>query len=95
MRNNKKLTNWKYQLHFDLRGAYEAGAKDHPQIEMKKFIEKMKEEKIIVEILDQEAVSIGDCWLFLVKCSTPWLGKRLPEYITHQGFGNDQEGIYE
>jgi hypothetical protein len=89
------LTHWKYQLCFDMIDAYESGVKEHPQIEMKKFINSMQEEHIKIEILEYEPVPIGDCWLFLVKCSTPWLSRKLPSYISHQGFGNDKEGKYK
>lgn len=90
---NEKL-HWKYQLYFSMIGAYDAGAKEHPQAEMKRFIEKMKVEGVNIEILESEPVSIADCWLFLVKCSSPWLGGSLPSYITHQGLGSDKEGKY-
>jgi len=77
-------------------GAYESGQIEHPQIVMNKFIRLMKEDKHIeIEVLEHEAVPIGDCWLFLIKCSTPWLDKNLPSFISHQGLGNDKEGKYK
>lgn len=95
MNKNKKLYHWKYQLYFGMREAYEAGENDHPQLVFKKFIEEMKKENIEIQVLSAEGIPIGDCWLFLIKCDTPWLGKRLPSYLFHQGFGNDKEGLYE
>jgi len=90
-----KLTHWKYQLYYDMISAYNIGVKEHPQEVIQKFIEQMKNENVSIEILESEAVSIADCWLFLVKCSTPWLTSKLPEYIKHQGLGNDKEGKYK
>lgn len=90
-----KLTHWKYQLHYDMIGADMSGKINHPQVVMKEFIESMKIDNIEIKILEAEPVSIGDCWLFLIKCSTPWLTSKLPSYITHQGLGNDKEGIFE
>lgn len=88
------LNHWKYQLYFDMTGAQKVGAKQHPQVEMNEFIELMSKENIDIEILESKPIPTGDCWLFLIKCSTPWLGKHLPSYIVHQGLGNNREGKY-
>jgi hypothetical protein len=90
----EKSIHWKYQIYYGMRSASEAGAIDHPQKEMNKFIGKMKEKSIDIEVLESESVPIGDCWIFLIKCSTPWLVEKLPSYMIAQGLRNDKEGLY-
>jgi len=88
----QKLDHWKYQVHYDIRGAQEEGVTSHPQVDMLHILD-MSGAKF--RILESEPVSIADCWLFLIKADTPWLGKHFPSYVTHQGVGNDKEGLYK
>ncbi len=55
---------------FDLIGAYLAGNKDHPQIEM---------EKLGFNIINWEGVPIADC--IIVRIDNAEEIKELPEYI--------------
>jgi len=61
------------RYHFSMRGAYEAGAVEHPQIEIVKFFP---------DATGWEASTIGDCWFF-VSARAPTAD--LPEYFTPFG----------
>jgi len=88
--SEKKLTHWKYYLHYDIIGAQMIGINEHPQKDMIDIAKALD-----CKILSAEPVSIGDCWLFLIRSDTPWLASKLPSYITHQGFPNSLEGKFE
>lgn len=82
------MITWRYFLHFDLIGADEGGATNHPQEEMSKLARELN-----FKILYSEPVPVGDCWLFLIEANTPWLGNKLPKWIAHQGYPSDMEEV--
>ena len=51
-----------YYIRLDMRGAYEDGKTEHPQVELKKL-----QEQLGFNVLYSEPVSIADCWLFLIE----------------------------
>ena len=64
------MKNYRY----DMIGAYMAGIKDHPQVQMK---------NLGYEVIKSESISIADCWWFRVNNKI----KRKPSYLYDMGDG--------
>ena len=74
-----------YYIRFDMRGAYEDGKTEHPQVELKKL-----QEQLGFNVLYSEPVSIADCWLFLIESDDAWLTKKFPSWIDVLGLPREK-----